>query len=63
MNLQRLVEIELLRLNTAPGTLGVADSEDARLACLSLLYRFGLIDDSTHLSTSVSIIRSFDSVK
>ncbi len=62
MNLQRLVEIELLRLNTTPGTL-VADSEDVRLACLSLLYRLGLIDDSTHLSTSVSIIRSFDSVK
>lgn len=63
MNLQRLVEIELLRLNTTPGTLGVADSEDVRLSCLSLLYRLGLIDDSTHLSTSVSIIRSFDSVK
>ena len=62
MNLQRLVEIELLRLNTTPGTL-VSDSEDVRLACLSLLYRLGLIDDSTHLSTSVSIIRSFDSVK
>lgn len=62
MNLQRLVEIELLRLNTTPGTL-VPDSEDVRLACLSLLYRLGLIDDSTHLSTSVSIIRSFDSVK
>lgn len=63
MNLQRLVEIELLRLNTTPGTLGVADSEGARLACLSLLYRLGLVNDSTHLSTSVSIIRSFDSVK
>lgn len=62
MNLQRLVELELLRLSTTPGTLGVGDTLESRLACVSMLYRFGLIDDSVHLSSSVHIIQRFESV-
>lgn len=60
MNLQRLVEIEVLRLGSRPGTLGINDTIESRLSCISLLYRLGHIDDATHLALSVDCIKDFD---
>lgn len=60
MKLQRLVEIELLRLASTPGSLQF-DSEASRLSCVCMLYRLGLIDDRTYLSASVSIMKMFES--
>lgn len=63
MNLQRQIELEVIRYGTAPGTLGVNDTIESRLACLSLLYRLGHIDDSMYLSLTVSTIQSYDAIE
>lgn len=60
MNLQRRVEIECLRLGTSPGTFGVNDTLESRLACISLLNRLGHIDDQTQLTLSVSCIQDYE---
>lgn len=56
----RLLEIELLRLGSAPKTLGPHDTLDTRLYALGMLYRLCLIDDATYLSLSVSLIKDWD---
>lgn len=60
MNLQRQVEIETTRFSTTPFTLGVNDVLESRLACISLLYRLGHIDDSLYLSLTVQNIQAYE---
>lgn len=61
MTQQRLIEIEVLRLSSAPGALGVNDLPESRLECISMLYRLGLISSDTHLALSVATIKDWDS--
>lgn len=63
MNQQRLLEIELLRLGSAPYTLGHQDSLDSRLYALGMLYRLNLIQDSVYLSLSVSLIKDWEKIE
>lgn len=63
MNQQRLVEVELLRLGSAPYTLGHQDSLDSRLYALGMLYRLNLIPDAVYLSLSVSLIKEWENLK
>lgn len=61
MTRQRQVEIEVLRLSSAPGALGVNDCPESRLECISMLYRLGHISPDTHLALSVAVIKDWDS--
>lgn len=63
LNQQRLLEIELLRLGSAPYTLGHQDSLDSRLYALGMLYRLNLIQDSVYLSLSVSLIKDWEKIE
>ena len=63
MNLQHKIEVEVIRYGTVPGTLGINDTIESRLACISLLHRLGHIDDQTLLSMTVQCIQMYDALE